>query len=205
MTWSLSNDDDGLEGISSPQPHTIPLPDPGSERRVGFVQPRGPDTGPSIVVEPELPVQSVPAPVNTTGARRALEPTLVLKTRRLDELRDEVHKRRISHNRKKAKALILWGVAGGMALWLGVLAARTVLSPDVEDESATVESEALPSEAAARVRNEAPPIEAADKQESEAAPPTAKGADKLPTSTGAARGAAKSGGEVLTLEDLPTE
>jgi hypothetical protein len=203
MAWSLSTDDDGLEGISSSQSHSIPLPDAGSQRRAGFVPPRGPDAGPSIVVEPDFPVAPMATPAHVQRQRRALEPTLVLKTRRLDELRDEVQKRRVSHHRKKLKALILWGVAGGLALWLGVVAARTAFAPAAEEETAT-ESEALSPEVAGRVEGVAPPTQAGAQKSEEASPQT-KSASSTQTA-GAARGpGTKPGADVLTLDDLPTE
>lgn len=203
MAWSLSNDDDGLEGISSSQSHSIPLPDAGSERRVGFVPPRGPDVGPSIVVEPDFPAAPMATPASVQRQRRALEPTLVLKTRRLDELRDEVQKRRVSHNRKKLKALALWGVAGGLALWLGVVAARTALSPDAGEATTAAELGATSAEVAPQAGNEVSPPTL--QQKSDAASPASKGVPNAPTA-GAARGpGTKPGAEVLTLDDLPTE
>lgn len=130
MTWSLSKDDDGLDGLGPLEQPIAPAVDSGEARRVGFAPVTTADTSPSVVLDPIDETPQVPV-FASPRARRAVEPTLVLKTRRLDELREEVKKRRVSHSRKKVKLLFLWAFAGGLALWLGAFAARTLLAPTV--------------------------------------------------------------------------
>src|SRR5690606_6767509 len=86
--------------------------------------PRPAETSPhgssSIVVDP---ISQIPEPLETR-ARKGVEPTQILKGRRLDALRAEVAQRRRAHRRRQQRTLLWWAVAGAGALCLGWLAGQ---------------------------------------------------------------------------------
>lgn len=161
---------------------------------------------PSVVVDPTSQVPEVP------GVRRAkrVEPTEILKGRRLDALRAEVAQRRKAHRRKQLGILLFWGMAGAVALCLGWLAGRA-FTPDAEinpedaaQESPTESSQAAPLGDAGA--NEAPPAPAAPStpphsRTQEAAPTPPPSVEKEP----APKPAKARPTDTFTLDDLPIE
>lgn len=135
MAWSLSQEDDGLEPVSgealaethlaaqrgavknerSPASSSRPI----STERFSDVTPasRG-DRRPAVRVEP--------------SRHRAQEPTLVLRDRQLDSLRAEVKRHRQAAERRRSLTMVLWGIAGGIAVLIGALLARALTRPTGE-------------------------------------------------------------------------
>lgn len=124
----------------------------------------------------------------TSPRPRTQEPTLVLRQRQVDSLRAEVHKHRRAAERRQSLSMILWGVAGGVAVLVGALLARALTEPSSEpiDIGQGDLPEASPAPEAARA-------DSAPKERAEAPPSLAKKAvdrDRRP---------------VLSLDELPTE
>lgn len=118
MVWSLSKDDDGLESVHPLTNKGAPLssqserPKGSPPSRVG----RGTTGAPSVFVDPR---SQVPQGQHPLPRRQEVEPTMVLKGRKLDEMRAEVARQKIAYQRKKQRTLVLWALAGGGALAMG--------------------------------------------------------------------------------------
>lgn len=81
----------------------------------------------TVVVDP---VSQIPEPM-PRFSREPVEKTEVLKGRRIDQLRAEVHRKRKEQRRRQHKRIALWGGAGAGAVLLGALLAGLVFSgPD---------------------------------------------------------------------------
>lgn len=120
MVWSLSKDDDGLDSV-----HPLPTDARGVIVRGNDARPASPirHVVPTVVVDP---VSQVPQPPTSAAQRRAVEPTLVLKGRKLDEMRAQVAAQRSAHRRRKQMRLLTWAFAGGIALSLGWIVGLTL-------------------------------------------------------------------------------
>lgn len=164
---------------------------------------------PSVVVDPSSQVPEVPA---APGARRTkgVEPTEILKGRRLDALRAEVAQRRKAHRRKQLGILLFWGLAGAVALCLGWLAGRA-FTPEAETKAgdaaqdpAAAPTEGTPTPSGASPGNTppsapvAPPSAPADDRAQGAAPTP-------PPASPAPEPAEARPADTFTLDDLPVE
>lgn len=122
MVWSLSQDDDGLEGLgSSPQAVAAGF----ASRAARPVAPNS-STAHSVVVDPvsQIPEALPSRPSSPRSTRRGGETTLVLRDRKLDALRAEVKRRQTEFQRRRVSALVIWAAAGGIAVFVGATLAR---------------------------------------------------------------------------------
>lgn len=157
MVWSLSQDDDGLEPVSQPSSSL------SASREQGQSAP-GPAS--SVVVDPR---SQLPPDAAREFALAAMEPTEVLHGRTVDELRAQVERQRRAYQRRASGRLLLWGVAGAIAVGCGVMAARWTMKPPA-GERGEPEGEAAEREARA-LRGAAPPPPAPGDASSDLAEP----------------------------------
>jgi hypothetical protein len=195
MAWSLSQEDDGLEPVSGEalaETHAAAQhalgnapgrPSRGSLRSVAPQDQGFPDlTPPSLGNVQVYPVAS------PSRRPRAQEPTLVLRERQVDSLRAEVHKHRRAAERRQSLTMILWGLAGAVAVLVGALLARALTEPSSEPIGI---GQTEPEASASVAPLEPVRADSAPKERGEA--PVAKKAvdrDRRP---------------VLSLDELPTE
>lgn len=118
MDWSSSQDDDGLESMSTA--HSA-----------------GTNAESTVVVDP---VSQIPAP-NPSFHRETVEKTEVLQGRRIDQLRAEVNRRKKTHARKQQKRLLLWAAAGAGAVSLGAVFAGVAFAPGEQGFAAATDAE----------------------------------------------------------------
>lgn len=124
MVWSLSKDDDGLEsvyplnqGAALSQPsESLSLPAKQQLKHPMNAAPSPTKAAPSVFVEPSSQLPEAPAPFHP---REVVEPTMVLKGRKLDEMRAAVARQKSGYRREKQKTLLLWALSGGAALAMG--------------------------------------------------------------------------------------
>lgn len=121
----MSQDEEGWEGNSSSN-------NPAESRES------------TVVVDP---VSQIPEPM-PRFSREPVEKTEVLKGRRIDQLRAEVHRKRKEQQRRHHKRIALWGLAGAGAVLLGALLAGFVFSGTeaVSAAGASTDQEASSSE-----------------------------------------------------------
>jgi hypothetical protein len=133
----------------------------------------------------------MPEALHPHTRRKGVEPTQILKGRRLDALRAEVAQKRKAHRRRQQRVLLLWGLAGGAALCLGWIAGRA-FTPDTADDAEPSEAAAseLPA-AQSPVAARGPKPEAAKERSGEPSGPP-------PSTDSAARDQS-----VVSLDDLP--
>lgn len=215
MVWSLSKDDDGLDSVlplADASARTSPLQvAAGARPPASDAAPLG--TSSTVVVDP---TSQMPEAFGARAPRGAVEPTVVLKGRKLDQLRAEVARHRTAHLRKKQRFLLLWAGAGGLALCLG-WAVGAAFRPDesaaeqapdalnpveaAEDASAQTQpsSPAVGSEAVAprAAKPSAPTEQAASSADAAELP----GDDEAATSAGNS----KDETDAFTLDDLPLD
>jgi len=208
MVWSLSKDDDGLDSV-------LPLADAplapsrssvavGARSTASDATPLG--ASPTVVVDP---ISQVPEGFGVRPAgKQVVEPTLVLKGRKLDQLRAEVARHRTAHQRKKQKALLLWAGAGALALCLGWAVgtafrpndAQPVQEPPASQSSGTESAGSEPAEPSAPAAPGLTPP-------AERSPASVDWAD-LPAEDEAEKGrgsSAEPSSDAFTLDDLPVD
>ncbi len=195
MAWSLSQEDDGLEPVSgealaethAEAQHALgKAPEGGSRGSLRSVASQ--DQGFSDLTPPSsgsLKVYPVPS-----RRPRTQEPTLVLRQRQVDSLRAEVHKHRRAAERRQSLTMILWGLAGAVAVLVGALLARALTEPSSEPIGIGQDE---PGAGGPVAPMEPVRADSAPKEKGEASLPFAKKAvdrDRRP---------------VLSLDELPTE
>lgn len=212
MVWSLSKDDDGLESVHPPTNQGAAGPLSRDRAPLGGPKPSGrtSSAAASVFVDPS---SQVPDAATAFQRRDAVEPTVVLKGRKLDELRAQVAQQKLSHQHKKQKTLVIWTLAGGVALALGWLAG-IFLSPqgagqlrgsqgrtEPAAEQRAVEGR-LVQEVSEEPRREELPSEEPLLQPTDA--PVAE-RDKALTKEETSDTSTPSADEAFTLDDLPAE
>lgn len=133
MDWSSSQDDDGLESMSTA--HSA-----------------GTNAESTVVVDP---VSQIPAP-HPSFRRETVEKTEVLQGRRIDQLRAEVNRRKKTHARKQQKRLLLWAAAGAGAVSLGAVLAGVAFAPGEQGFAAVTEAEPEPESVRSFLASEGP-------------------------------------------------
>lgn len=131
MAWSLSQEDDGLEPVSGEALAETHL---AAQRDASGKGSEGSPASSSRPIAPPRFADVTPASrggerpgTNPPPSRqRAQEPTLVLRDRQLDSLRAEVKRHRQAAERRQSLTMVLWGVAGGIAVLIGALMARAL-------------------------------------------------------------------------------
>jgi hypothetical protein len=207
MTWSQTQEDDGLDPIPGPISHVQPS-SPYSEGGL-----------PHDTTGPSTPFQSSRPPASA-GPKRAQEPTLILRERQVDSIRAQVQRRRRSALLRRHVGTLLWVAAGGFAVLLGAFLARGVRAlwqpdevgvesvteasllarefPSPAPQELTTPPELESSKKAAPSSSRSAPSSAKAKGSPTQAPPTQSRSSQGPSAQGPRKAA-------LRLDEIPTE
>lgn len=120
MVWSLSQDDDGLESLGAGEATPVRSVPPRPPQQT----PRAPESS-SVIVDPHSQVPERQDRPQRRRRRRTIEPTLVLKSRKLDQMRKDVERKRRQHARRQRRILAFWVLSGAAAVSVGALLAQS--------------------------------------------------------------------------------
>lgn len=165
MAWSLSQEDDGLEPVSGEalaETH-LAAQEAAAKRKTEVSPSSSARPTPAAMRFSEVTSSGNAAPRALPLRHRAQEPTLVLRERQVDSLRAEVLRHKQAAERRQSLTMILWGVAGGIAVLVGALLARALTRPSDQEHGAVrpMPAEPIPEQRNAPPSSEPPRTEAA--------------------------------------------